>query len=291
MSFRAPSQGSVARLRSRVEDMPVMAFVGRLTTRFLVVNSVEAATTLAAKVFLAGVPALFVFAAFAPEALREELVDSLRAVLGLPAGSLDEVSRVHDAGSHLRQQTGAASAVFTLLMAAQVARSLQRLCRRAWFVRAVGFSPRLIGRWVLCLSVWLIVLLLQSQLHSGFGAGAWLGVVVLFVAWVLVWWWTQHLFLEGRIGWWPLLPSALLTALGTVGVQYGSHLVMPRAVARSVAEFGPFGLMLTLMSWLVAASAVVVFAITIGAFVAEEEPLRSLLGAPEPPRHIDPRQV
>ncbi len=114
-------------------------------------------------------------------------------------------------------------------MAVQVARSLHRLCRRAWFVRTVGFSP--------------------------------------------------------------LLPSALLTAPGTVGVQYGSHPVMPGAVARGVAEFGPFGLMPTLMSWLVAASAVVVFAITIGAFVAEEEPPRSLLGAPEPPRHIDPPQL
>ncbi|WP_406298700.1 YihY/virulence factor BrkB family protein [Embleya sp. NBC_00888] len=278
------------RLRGRVKDLPVMAFVGRLTTRFLVVNSIEAATTLAAKMFLAGVPALFVFAAFAPEALREELRDSLRAVLGLPAGSLDEVARVHDAGAHLRQQTGAASALFTLLMAVQVARSLQRLCRRAWFVRATGFSLRLILRWLLCMSVWLVALLLQSQFHEGFGVGPWLGVVMLLVASMLVWWWTQYLFLEGRIGWLPLLPSSLLAALGTVGVQYGSHLVMPRAVARSVAEFGPFGLMLTLMSWLVVACAVVVFAITIGAFLAEEEPLRGLLGAPAPPSNIDPPQ-
>lgn len=158
-------------------------------------------------------------------------------------------------------------------------------------MRVVGFSPRLIGRRLLGSSVWLVALLFQAQLHNGFGAGPRLGVVVLFVASVLLWWWTQHLLPEGRIGWWPLLPGSLSAALGTIGMQYGSHLVMPRAVARSVAEFGPLGLMLTLMSWLVAACAVVVFAITIGAFLAEEEPLGSLLGAPEAPRHIDPPQA
>jgi membrane protein len=110
----------------------------------------------------------------------------------------------------------------------------------------------------------------------------WLGVLVSLAVETALWWWTQHLMLEGRIGWPPLLPGAVLTGVGTVAIQYGSHLVMPRTVAHSVAEFGPFGLVLTLLSWLITACGVVVFAITIGAVVAREAPLRDLLGTPVP---------
>ncbi|WP_406281947.1 YhjD/YihY/BrkB family envelope integrity protein [Embleya sp. NBC_00896] len=287
MSVAAPARGFVDRLRHRIADLPLTPFLGRLTKRFLAVNSFEAATTLAAKAFLTGVPALFVFAAFAPDPMREQLIDSLRAVLGLREGTLSEVTQVYGAGEHLRQQTGVFSAVFTLLMAAQVARTLQRLCRRAWLVTARAPVPRQIWRWLLWLPAWLTVLLLQAYFHDGFGFGPWLGLVVSLVVSMLVWWWTQHLLLEGLIGWLPLLPGAVLAGAGMVAVQYASHLVMPRTVARSVAEFGPFGLVLTLMSWLIAGCAVVVFAITIGAFLAEEEPFRRWLGSPSAPTPIE----
>jgi len=259
-----------------------MPFVGRLTERVLAVNAIEAATTLAAKVFLAGVPALFVFAAFAPESMRARLVDSLQAVFGLPAGALDDVTRVYDAGTELREQTGAFSAVLTLLMAAQVTRTLQRLCARAWSVLP-GKATHLVWRWLVWLPAWLATLLFQATLHDGFGVGRWFGVVLSSVSAVLVWWWTQHLLLQGRIGWLPLLPGAVLTGIGLVLFQYGSHLVMPRTVERSIAEFGPLGFVLTLMSWLIAACGVIVFAITIGAVAAREEPLCHVLGTPPPP--------
>ncbi|WP_416982630.1 hypothetical protein [Streptomyces sp. T028] len=59
---------------------------------------------------------------------------------------------------------------------------------------------------------------IQGPLRDGFGLGPWLGVPLLFLAEVGLWWWTQHLLLTARVPWPPLLPGALLTgvALGVL---------------------------------------------------------------------------
>ncbi|MCY0918500.1 hypothetical protein OS965_09975 [Streptomyces sp. H27-G5] len=89
--------------------------------------------------------------------------------------------------------------------------------------------------------------------------------------------WTQHLFLAGRIGWTALLPGAVLASIATTMLSLSATLYMPAALNRALNEYGSLGLVLTLLSWLIAICAAVTFALTIGAVLAQEPPLNRFL--------------
>lgn len=129
--------------------------------------------------------------------------------------------------------------------------------------------------------VWTVAILAQGVLRDGFGAGAWLGIVLSYVTSVLLWWWTQHLLLGSRVAWLPLLPGALLTGVGVVALSWAAHLYMPRVLNRSLAQFGPFGLVFTLLSWLIVLFTVVCVGITVGQVVARERAVARLVRTPE----------
>jgi membrane protein len=84
-----------------------------------------------------------------------------------------------------------------------------------------------------------------------------------------LWWWTPHLLLLSRVGWRRLLPTALLTGLGQTVVGLGSRAVMPTITGRSVAEYGPFGVVLSMMSWLLVVAGVIVIGAGVGRVLVE----------------------
>ncbi|MFI1697001.1 hypothetical protein ACH419_13625 [Streptomyces bobili] len=64
------------------------------------------------------------------------------------------------------------------------------------------------------LLIFILVIVLQGPIQNGFGAGAVLGTIVLFLVATGVWLWTQ-LLLANRVSWLVLLPGALLAAAAT----------------------------------------------------------------------------
>ncbi|MCZ4117990.1 YhjD/YihY/BrkB family envelope integrity protein [Streptomyces sp. H39-S7] len=255
-------------------------FIGRLLREFTAVNVLDCATRLAAQAFLGALPALFVIAAFAPQVVRDHLVSSLHSVLGLRDDALDQVRQVYAADdSDESNSIGVVGVIITLLSATACSRALQRTCERAWHLPRAG--ARVVAwRWVAWLAVWLVDLLLQGPLHNGFGVGRALGVPVQFVSATLLWWWTQRLLLGSRIPWLPLLPGAMLVSAGVLGVAAWSGIYMPRAVERSLRQFGPFGSLFVLLSWLIVLFTVVTIGICAGHVLAHEEPLARRLGTP-----------
>ncbi|MHB9752822.1 YhjD/YihY/BrkB family envelope integrity protein [Streptomyces sp. BYX5S] len=257
-------------------------FVTRVSQQIVAVSLLDSATRLAAQAFLTAIPVLFVVAAFAPSAVREQLLDSSRTAIGLSDDSLAQLRQVYEAdGSGTRETSGVVGVLVTLLSATACSRALQRLCERSWRLPAAGL--RLVAwRWLAWLGVWLTAILAQGLLRDGFGAGAWLGLALTYVSSVLLWWWTQHLLLGSRVAWLPLLPGALLTGAGVVTLSWASHLYMPRVLDRSLAQFGPFGLVFSLLSWLIVLFTVVSVGIAVGYVVARERPVARLLRwAPE----------
>ncbi|MEU3464209.1 YhjD/YihY/BrkB family envelope integrity protein [Streptomyces sp. NPDC006733] len=255
-------------------------FVGRLVREFTAVNVLDCATRLAAQAFLGALPALFVIAAFAPQGVRDQLVASLHSVLGLRDDALDQVRQVYAADDNAESNSiGIAGVIVTLLSATACSRALQRTCERAWHLPRAG--ARVVAwRWVIWLAVWLVDLLLQGPLHNGFGLGPALGVPVQFVSATLLWWWTQRLLLGSRIPWLPLLPGAVLVSAGVLGVTVWSAIYMPGAVDRSLRQFGPFGSLFALLSWLIVLFTVVTIGICAGHVLAHEKPLAGRLGTP-----------
>ncbi len=87
----------------------------------------------------------------------------------------------------------------------------------------------------------------------------------------LLWWWSQHLLLGGRIGWRDLLPGALLAGTGTVVLSWAAGLFVPTAKERSLQEFGLLGPVFTFLSWLIAVFLVAVSGLALGQYVASSD--------------------
>ncbi|AWK12029.1 hypothetical protein SSP531S_05110 [Streptomyces spongiicola] len=271
-SWGASARSAAERAETR---FPV---VTHLTARMISVSILDSATRLAAQCFLTAVPLLFVIGSFAPEAVRDQLVDSVSAIFGLTGASKDLLEQVYrSTDDNLREATGVIGAVMVLLSATACSRAMQRLCKRAWLVPRSGvrIAP---WRWLAWIGVWLAVLMVQGPVREGFGAGLWLAVPVTMLSQVLLWWWSQHLLLGGLVGWRPLLPGALLTGFAVTALFIGSRYYMPRAIDRSLAEYGSVGTVFTLLSWLIVLCAAIALGVTAGAVLAREPWLTGRLG-------------
>ena len=269
-----------ARLTAAVRAIP---FVGQLTVQLVHVNVLDSATRMAAQTFLTGIPVLFVIAAFAPPAVRDNLVDSLRSILGLSSTSLDEVKTTLDAGRHgTGQTTGGIGILITLLSATACSRILQRLCERSWHLPPANI--RLAAwRWVAWLLVWLAVLVFQGRIRDGFGVGWGVGLPSALAASVLMWWWTQHMLLAGRVPWPALLPGAVMTGVELIALAGAAKIYVPHSLNRSISQFGPLGLVFTLFSWLIVLFTAVTVCIAAGYVVARQRPVARLLRTPPEP--------
>ncbi|GGQ23763.1 MULTISPECIES: YhjD/YihY/BrkB family envelope integrity protein [Streptomyces] len=260
-------------------------FLGRTLEQFARVNLLDCATRLAAQAFLGAIPAIFVIGALAPDWLRKQLVSTISGTLGLTGPALDQIrSVVHSSGDDTATiaSTGAVGVVVTLLSATACSRALQRTCERAWHLPKAG--ARLAAwRWVAWLLVWLTALLFQGPIQQAFGTGRVLGAVVSLISGTLLWWWTQHLLLGGRVAWLPLLPGAILVAVGASLVSWGSRFYMPRALNHSLQQFGGLGLVFVMLSWLIMFFVVVTMGIALGYILAHEPWTARRLHTPDDP--------
>lgn len=258
--------------------------VTHLADRMVSVNIFDSGTRLAAQCFLTAVPLLFVIAAYAPEAVRHQLVASVTALFGLTDATRAELEQaLQPTSGDLKQTTGVVGGLMVLLSATAVSRAMQRLCKRAWEIPRTGtrIAP---WRWLAWLGLWVGVLVLQGPLRDGFGVGVWLGIPLTWISQVGLWWWTQHLLLGGLVGWKPLLPGALVTATVLTALAVTARVYMSRALDRALADYGPVGSVFVLLSWLIVVCVAAAVAVSVGAVLAQEPFLADRLGSPPPRR-------
>ncbi|MFD9358369.1 YhjD/YihY/BrkB family envelope integrity protein [Streptomyces sp. NPDC060031] len=244
--------------------------LSRILEQLAAVKVLDCATRLAAQAFLGAVPALFVIGAVAPAWLQEQLVSSIRTTLGLTDASLDQVRSVYSAtDGTATASTGGVGILVTLLSATACSRALQMTCERSWHLPKA--KARLAAwRWLAWLAVWLTALLFQGPIQTAFDTGRAVGFFLGLVSGTLLWWWTQHLLLGGRVPWLPLLPGAVLAGVGEQLLTVASRIYMPHAVERSLRQFGSLGSVFVLLSWLIMLFVVITVAIAVGYVLARE---------------------
>ncbi len=108
-----------------------------------------------------------------------------------------------------------------------------------------------------------------------------LGTCLFFVA-------SQRLLLGGRVRWRALVPGAVATSVGLLGLRVFSQLVFSPLIASNAVTYGPFGTLLVVQSWLVGVGFVVYGGALVGRLVHEHLTLRRLerrgyLPTEEPP--------
>ncbi|MFJ7266444.1 ribonuclease BN [Streptomyces sp. NPDC099050] len=96
--------------------------------------------------------------------------------------------------------------------------------------------------------------------------------VVTVLSGTLFFWWSQRLLLGGRVPWITLLPGAVATMLGMLGLRIFSRLVFPPLIASSAVTYGPFGTVLVIQTWLVGVGVVVFGGALAGRLLREELP-------------------
>ncbi|SEN75177.1 YhjD/YihY/BrkB family envelope integrity protein [Actinacidiphila rubida] len=273
--------GRTRRWRSRAESARQEAerrfpVITELTARLLSVNVLDAATRLAAQLFLTAVPFILVAAAFTPQSVRDQLLTSARDVFGLTGASEDQLRQLygaqHSGQDGTRQATGVIGALVALLSATASSRAMGRVCQRAWQLPKTS-ARMAVWRWFTWIITWVAVLVLQGPMRDGFGAGLWLGVPLIFVMDVGLWWWTQRFLLGGRVPWLLLLPGAVLTAGAMTALSVTARIYMPTALNHSLATYGSLGSVFTLLSWLIAICVVITVTLTAGAVLATQPPL------------------
>lgn len=144
---------------------------------------------------------------------------------------LDEVRRTYEATGPTRDSVGVLGVLVALVSATAFSRALQAVCERC---RRLPRAPlrAAVWRWPLWLVVWLVFLLTQAPVRDGFGAGPAVGLTMSLLSTTLLWWWSQHLFLGGRVGRQSLLPRAMPAGTGTVALSGAALLLLPTAMER-----------------------------------------------------------
>ena len=83
------------------------------------------------------------------------------------------------------------------------------------------------------------------------------GHVLIFVCefaiTVLFWWWTVHFLLLGRIRWRALFPTAVATGFCLTGLGVFSLLLFSGSVISGEKSYGPIGVVLVLLYYLIGA--------------------------------------
>ncbi|MFJ9030136.1 YhjD/YihY/BrkB family envelope integrity protein [Streptomyces sp. NPDC102274] len=92
----------------------------------------------------------------------------------------------------------------------------------------------------------------------------------------LFFWWSQRVLLAGRVRWQALLPGAVATALGLLGLRVFSRVVFSPLIAANAVTYGPFGTVLVIQSWLVGVGFVVYGGALVGRLFHEHRTYRQI---------------
>ncbi|WP_405445046.1 ribonuclease BN [Streptomyces erythrochromogenes] len=119
----------------------------------------------------------------------------------------------------------------------------------------------------------LVSVLYLSAITSPWRESSGRGFVTVAIG-TLFFWWSQRLLLGGRVAWTGLLPGAVATMLGLLGLRVFSRLVFSPLIASSAVTYGPFGTVLVIQTWLVGVGVVVFGGALVGRLVHDELLLR-----------------
>ena len=263
--------------------------LGRLWSRLLEVEFVDRSVALAAKAFVSLFPLLILIAALTPTSVRQQIVEILADRLGLSGTSFDAVRQSFATPDATKAATGIIGATLTVAFAVSFTTALQRLYLRAWR-RPPGGGLKNKGRgavWVGGVAALLIILSsLRTVVHGPTGPVlTWtLGVIGSS----MLWWWTARLMVRGEILWRALLPTAVLTGLGTSFYTMAGALWMPAHVANQYEQFGTFGIALAFVTWLTGLAFVLVFAAVLGPALADGDDVLGRWMRSDQPTAVEP---
>ncbi|WP_258052851.1 YihY/virulence factor BrkB family protein [Streptomyces sp. Ru73] len=219
------------------------------------------------------VPLLIVVAAADPFRHRGFalwLVDGM----ALSGRSADTVERIFTAPRQAVATTGAVSLIALAVFGLSFAGSVQTGYEKTWSL-SVGPWHRAWRQ-----TVWLAVLMayLYAEVQSRGTVPEPLRIVLNLLVGVGFFWWGQRFLLGEQVSWRALLPGAVATMAGLVGLRAFSYLVFAPLIVSNAVSYGAVGAVLIVECWLVGVGFVVFGGALLGRHFHEH-----------PERHVFPR--
>jgi membrane protein len=201
-----------------------------------------------------GVLTLFPFLIIVSAGTGHDLRKTVITRMGLDQHAAKDVNTLISPGNHAVTSLSVLGGALILLGAIGIASTLQ-----SWYQRVYEQPPasswrrQLLDR-LLWLGGFIAYLALQELIGKGLSdVGARVPIyVVTFVVAVGFYWWTLHVLLLGRVGWAELFPAGLATAICVTGLSVFSALLFSSQVVSSSNDYGPIGVVMVLLSYLIA---------------------------------------
>jgi len=273
MSAPDPALGRLTTARARLEPWVERAqesVLGRLWARLIELEFIDRAVALAAKAFVALFPLLLAVSALAPPGVSQGLREGVRDRLSLSGTSAEAVSESLVTSEAFRSATGFFGVLLLVFYATTFATALQRVFLRAWRrppsrgikqVRGLAWIGGAVGYTVMISGVrWLL---------DGDAADR-VTVLLGLAGSFALWWWSQYVLLYAQVRWRVLVAPAAAIAGGTFLYAISTAVWLPRALEANQAQFGFFGIAMTLVSWLVGSAFVIVVGSAVGPVLAED---------------------
>jgi membrane protein len=254
--------------RRHVRLAHAIALTRACLDRLVDMQFVDRSIALGSLGFTALVPLLVIASAFLPgtDGLANELIDRFH-LHGSTAQLVREVFAQPDA---VRQSISWLGVLLLIGASLSFTRGLQRVYERAWRLEARGLAGTRAGLiWIAGIVVWSTIFAsARDSLLDLTGPLA--SLVVLLTVDAVLWLWSPWILLAGRVDWHRLVPTSLLTAVAMTAVSVGSVIYMPEAIGRSATHYGPIGIAIALVSWLVGIGFALTVCAGIGAVLGGE---------------------
>ncbi|MGW5847479.1 YhjD/YihY/BrkB family envelope integrity protein [Streptomyces sp. NPDC055254] len=259
----------------RLHDRLQGSLAGLAWSRGREMELMHRAMGFAALGFLTLVPLLVVVAAAAPGS-GSGFGRWLGQALGVSESSRVRVEMVFGAADLALERTTAfglaALAVFGLTFGSAVQTGYEKV----WDVPTARWHTMWRHVVWLALLVCYLALLVEIPAPSSDTVGTTVGTLGDLLATCLFFCASQWLLLGGRVRWRALVPGAVATSLGLLGLRVFSQLVFSPLIASNAVTYGPFGTLLVVQSWLVGVGFVVYGGALVGRLLHEHLTVRRL---------------
>jgi membrane protein len=185
--------------------------------------------------------------------------------MALNGRSADALAHVFGPTRAVISTTSALSVALLALFGMSFASSVQNGYERIWKTAAAPWHR--IWRH----AVWLIMLMgyLYAQVQTRTVLEGPPRILLSMGVGVLFFWWGPHFLLSRQVPWRYLLPGALATMAGLVGLRGFSYLVFTPLLVTNAISYGPVGTVLVVESWLVGVGFVVYGGALLGRLICE----------------------
>ena len=241
----------------------------RVWERMLEIEFIDRSVALAGKAFVSFFPLVIVVAAFVPEGIRSSIITAVTARLGIRGDAFALAREAFASSEDIRKATGVLGLVLTVFFATSFTTALQRVYLRAW--RAA--PPRRVGAywrgaaWLLW--CWCLGAAGRSARRPRrrvrtrlFAVCRWRCRRAVVVYGVVL--------PAGRGARRVLLPTGVITGIAMAAYAVSASVWMPEVVTSNEAQFGFFGVALSLVTWFSGAALCILVGACAGPVFAED---------------------